>query len=411
MTMRILWVKVGNLWPPNTGGRLRSFHIVSELARRHRVIVVTTRGPGEDPQDLASELSHCEEIVSVPYQAPKQGSAAFAGALLRSWLSPLPVDMWKWRVPAVKIAVDRLMAERKIDVCVADFLLAIGNVPRAGPAPVVFFSHNVEHMIWKRLCEAEKHPLRRALLEIEWRKMRRYERRACAQAKITVAVSDVDREILAANAPGAGVHTVPTGVDVSYFMPNGYREAQNTLVFTGSMDWVPNEDAIFYFLEKILPPVRREIPGVTLSVVGRDPTPRLLAAAAAAGVRVTGTVADVRPYVAAGAVYIVPLRIGGGTRLKIFEALAMAKPVVSTAIGAEGLPLVPGEHFLQADDPSDFARAVVSLLRDPARRKALGMAGRKLVEERYSWQRVAREFETRCQEAIDLTRGAAEKKL
>jgi glycosyltransferase involved in cell wall biosynthesis len=255
-------------------------------------------------------------------------------------------------------------------------------------------------MIWKRLCEVERHWLKRALLEVEWRKMRRYESRACARAKVTVAVSEVDREILAAQAPGAGVHTVSTGVDVSYFKPNGYREAPAALVFTGSMNWYPNEDAIFYFMEKILPLVRREIPGATLAVVGRDPSPRLLAAAAASGVRVTGTVPDVRPYVAEGAVYIVPLRVGGGTRLKIFEALAMEKPVVSTAIGAEGLPLVDGEHFVKADDPEDFARAVVALLRDPERRKALGAAGRKLVEERYSWKQVAREFEARCQEAI-----------
>ncbi len=399
--MRILWVKVGNLWPPNTGGRLRSFHIVSELARRHRVTLVTTNGPGENPAELAARLAHCEKVLAIPYQAPKQGSAAFAGALLQSWLSPLPVDMWKWRIPAVKAAVERIMAENKIDVCVADFLLAIANVPLTGPAPVVFFSHNVEHMIWKRLAEVEPSPLKRALLDLEWRKMRRYERRACELAQATVAVSDADRDLLKSCAADAEVHTVPTGVDVSYFSPNGYREAPAALVFTGSMDWYPNEDAIFYFMEKILPAVRRALPSVTLSVVGRDPTARLRAAAAAAGVRVTGTVDDVRPHVAAGAVYIVPLRIGGGTRLKIFEALAMGKAVVSTTIGAEGLPLVDGEHFIRADEPSDFARAVVALLGDPARRSALGAAGRKLVEERYSWSSVAREFETRCREAMN----------
>jgi glycosyltransferase involved in cell wall biosynthesis len=399
--MRILWVKVGNLWPLNTGGRLRSFHTISELARRNPVIVLTTRGPGENPEDLAAELPHCEEIVSLPYEAPKQGSFGFAKALARSWLSPLPVDMWKWRIPAVKSAAERLIAEKNIDVCVADFLLAAANVPLDGPAPVVFFSHNVEHMIWKRLCEVETRWWRRALLEIEWRKMRRYESQACARAQLTVAVSDTDRATLAARAPGAGVRSISTGVDVSYFTPNGYHEAPAALVFTGSMDWYPNEDAILYFMETILPAIRREIPGARLSVVGRNPTPRLLAAASAASVRVTGTVTDIRPYVAEAAVYIVPLRIGGGTRLKIFEALAMAKAVVSTSIGAEGLPLVHGEHFLQADDARDFAGAVVSLLRDPERRKALGASGRRLVEEHYSWQHAAREFEIRCREVVN----------
>src|SRR6185503_7113005 len=143
-------------------------------------------------------------------------------------------------------------------------------------------------------------------------------------------------------------------------------------VFTGSMDWYPNEDGILYFADTILPLIRRECPDAQVTVVGRDPSARLRAAASGRGVRLTGTVEDVRPYMSDAAVYVVPLRVGGGTRLKIFEALAMGKPVVSTTVGAEGLPLVPGKHYLRADEPADFARAVVALLRDPARRRRLG---------------------------------------
>jgi glycosyltransferase involved in cell wall biosynthesis len=173
------------------------------------------------------------------------------------------------------------------------------------------------------------------------------------------------------------------------------------------MDWYPNEDAILYFIADILPRLRRDVPGTSLAVVGRDPTDRLRAACAAAGVRVTGTVTDVRPYVAEAAVYVVPLRVGGGTRLKIFEALAMGKAVVATQVGAEGLPIVSGEHFLQADSPEDFAQAVATLLKDPGRRQALGMAGRRLVEERYSWTQVTTEFEGHCEELVSrqATRG------
>jgi glycosyltransferase involved in cell wall biosynthesis len=189
-------------------------------------------------------------------------------------------------------------------------------------------------------------------------------------------------------------------VDTSFFTPNGVHEAPARLVFTGAMDWYPNEDAILYFIDGILPSIRREVPRVALTVVGRNPSSRLRAAAEAAGVRVTGTVEDVRPWVAEATVYVVPLRVGGGTRLKIFEGLAMSKAVVSTTVGAEGLPLVDGTHFVRADAPAAFADAVVSLLRDPFRRKALGMAGRRLVEERYSWTRVAREFEAHCEEAL-----------
>src|SRR5437867_3304682 len=151
--MRILWVKVGGLWPLNTGGRLRSFHIISELSRRHRVIVLTTHGPRDDPEGLAARLSQCEQVMSVPYAIPKHGSPRFVLALLRSWFSPYPVDLWKWRVPALRAEAIRLVETREVDLCVADFLFAFSNLPLGGPVPIVLFEHNVEHVIWKRLCQ------------------------------------------------------------------------------------------------------------------------------------------------------------------------------------------------------------------------------------------------------------------
>src|SRR5206468_1255321 len=222
----------------------------------------------------------------------------------------------------------------------------------------------------------------------------------CAQARVTIAASDADRELLAAAAPGASVRAVPTGVDIDYFAPDGVAEVPGRLVFTGSMDWYPNEDGIAHFIEAVLPRIRREVPAAALTVVGRNPSARLRGAAAAAGVRVTGLVDDVRPQMAEAAVYVVPLRIGGGTRLKIFEALSMAKADVTTTVGAEGLRLAPGRHFLQADEPAGFAEAVTSLLRDAARRRAIGAAGRRLVEERYSWSRVVNEFEHQSGEVL-----------
>jgi glycosyltransferase involved in cell wall biosynthesis len=397
--MRILWLNVGGLWPLNTGGRQRSFHIISELARRHRVTVLTTHGAGDDAAGLAANLADCEAVLSVPYSLPKRDSAGFALALLRSWLSPLPVTLWKWRIPELRNEVRRLLAPKNIDLCVVDFLYAQPNLPRRVTVPTVLFEHNAEYLIWKRLCEAEKNPVKRALLGIEWRKLRRAEARACADAAVTLAVSENDRAVLAAAAPQARVQAIPTGVDTSYFHPNGTRQAAAKLVFTGSMDWYPNEDGILYFIDSILPLIRREVPEASVTVVGRNPTAKLRAAAGPA-VHVTGTVDDVRPYIAEAAVYVVPLRLGGGTRIKIFEALAMGKAVVSTRIGAEGLPVVSGEHFIEADEPEDFARAVVALIREPERRKRLELAGRMLVEERYSWRQAAREFETRCEEVL-----------
>jgi len=430
--MRILWVKIGGLWPPDRGGRLRSYHTISELGRRHQVTVATTHVPGETP-DSVDTLPNTARVLSFPHRLPKQGSPAFALALARSWVSTLPVDLSKARVPALERAVRGLLASGAVDVCVADFLAAWPNVPARAPVPAVLFEHNVEHAIWQRLARTETRWLRRALLEIEWRKMRRVEARACRAAALTIAVSEADRAQLAAaiarapaasaaaiargpaasaaaiarapaasamGAPAARIESIATGVDTEYFAPSAALERPASLVFTGSMDWYPNEDAVLHMIDAILPAIRAEVPDASLTVVGRNPSARLVEAAARAGVRVTGTVDDVRPFVAEGAVSIVPLRVGGGTRLKIFEALAMGKAVVSTSIGAEGLPLTPGEHYLAADEPAAFARAVVGLLRDAESRRRLGEAGRQLVEARYSWAETARAFEAYLEEAI-----------
>jgi glycosyltransferase involved in cell wall biosynthesis len=182
---------------------------------------------------------------------------------------------------------------------------------------------------------------------------------------------------------------VPTGVDTDYFRPSGTPARATELVFTGSMDWLPNQDAMRYFCRHVLPLVRANEPGARLTIVGRSPTPAVLSLAKEAGVRVTGRVDDVRPYMDDAAVYIVPLRIGGGTRLKIFEAMAMGKAVVSTTVGAEGLPVADGEHLLIADEPQSFADAVVRVIRDRGQRERLGSAARALVLERYDWSAVA----------------------
>lgn len=399
--MRILWVKMGGLWPPTSGGRTRSLQIISELSRRHAVTVVTTHGDADDPDGLVEHLSGCERVISFPYQVPKQDSAAFPITVARSWLSRDPVDLWKWRVPAVRECASGLVGAGCVDVCIADFLFAVANVPLGHVVPTVLFEHNVEYLIWKRLRDLETVAWRRALLGVEWRKLRAREAAACRACDVTIAVSEDDRDRLQALAPTAQITWIPTGVDTNYFNTNTDAERPAHLVFSGSMDWHPNEDAVRYFIDEILPLIRAEVPAVTFSVVGRNPSPHLRAAAADAGVEVTGTLDDIRPAIAEGAICIVPLRAGSGTRLKIFEALAMGKAVVSTTVGAEGLDIESGRHYVAADGSQNFARAVIDLLNDPVRRRAIGAAGRRLVERRYSWAQVARPFESHCQSAVD----------
>src|SRR5262249_20219142 len=176
--MRLLWVKVGGLWRPDRGGRLRSFHVIAELSRRHRVTVLTTHATAAEREGLRAALPGCEAVISVEHRLAKRGSAGFAAALVRSWLSPLPVDISQARLPAVRREADRLIAAGPVDSCIADFLAAIPNVPLAAPVPRVLFEHNVEHVIWRRLAAGEPRWWRRVLIELEWRKMRRFEAKA-----------------------------------------------------------------------------------------------------------------------------------------------------------------------------------------------------------------------------------------
>ena len=362
--------------------------------------LVTTHGPGDDAEGLARQLPDCHQVVSIPYDVPKRGSSSFPLTVARSWLSSYPVDLWKWRLEEVRSLVLDIAGREQIDLLVSDFLFAAPNVPLGGTVPVVLFEHNVEYLIWKRLCALERNPLKRLLLEIEWRKLRARESDLCRSADLTIAVSGEDRTRLQSMAPGARVGDIPTGVDTSYFTPAGRAQIPGRLVFSGSMDWHPNEDAVIYFGEEILPAIRERVPDASFAIVGRNPTGTLRDAAARLGMVVTGTVDDVRPYLDEAAVYVVPLRAGSGTRMKIFEALGMAKAVVSTTVGAEGLALTDGKEFIAADDPRDFASAVVHLLHDQAHREALGQAGRALVVERYSWDQVAHAFEKLCAEVV-----------
>jgi glycosyltransferase involved in cell wall biosynthesis len=261
----------------------------------------------------------------------------------------------------------------------------------------VIFTHNVEAEIWRRHAETDRPRLARLLYRMQHRRMRTYEGRTLGRFDAVLAVSDVDRDTFGRLYPGSvkrAIHVVPTGVDTGFFAPSPSEPASRHLVFTGSMDWLPNEDAMTFFCSEVLPRIRAHDPNTTLTIVGRAPTRGVRKLADLDGVTVTGRVDDVRPYVGGAAVYVVPLRIGGGTRLKIFEAMAMGKAVVSTSVGAEGLPVSDGEHLLIADQPAAFADRVLELFRDLSRRRSLEESARSLVMERYDWSAVAGELET-----------------
>ncbi len=390
--MRILWLKSDLLLPLDKGGKLRTWHLLRHLAQHHEVTYFAFAEPDTSQADIDGMMEVAARVETITRSDVRKGSWRFYADAAAHILDPLPYAVGKYRSRPFRRRLNELLREGAFDLIVCDFLPPAVNLPDRLPCPAVIFTHNVESEIWRRHVDARTDRLGRWLYGFQYRRMLRYEERALRRFSGVLAVSTADRDTLTRIYPGAivgPVYVVPTGVDTGYFSPSSSDPGARGLVFTGSMDWLPNEDAMLFFHRDVLPLVRAEEPAVTLTIVGRAPTPAVARLAEAAGVRVTGRVDDVRPYMRDAAVYIVPLRIGGGTRLKIFEAMAMGKAVVSTTVGAEGLPVTSGEHVLLADNPVAFAKAIVRLLRDLDHRRRLEAAAHALVVERYDWSAVA----------------------
>jgi sugar transferase (PEP-CTERM/EpsH1 system associated) len=394
--MKILWLNTNLLLPLDKGGKLRTWHLMRHLATRHEITYVSFGEPDHDPADRDRMREVCTRIEVIPRADTPKGTLKFKAEAAAHILKRLPYAIGKYRSTAYRTVVQDLLTGGGFDLIVCDFLFPAVNLPRRLPCPAVIFTHNVESEIWRRHADTQPGWLSRALFRSQWRRMVRYEGRTLARFDLVLAVSDADRESFRARygaRASAPIYVVPTGVDTDYFHPMPIRATPTHLVFTGSMDWLPNEDGMRYFVRDILPLIRREEPGATFSIIGRAPTPAVRKLAEDAGIEVTGRVDDVRPHVARGGIYVVPLRIGGGTRLKIFEAMAMGRAVVSTTIGAEGLPVTDGRDIVLADDPARFAEAVVRLMRDGTARAALEHAARQAVEA-YAWPVVARDLDT-----------------
>lgn len=395
--MRLLWLNANLLLPLDKGGRLRTWHLMRHLAARHDITYLCFAG-AQDVERYGPAMSEvCTRLETVPRRDAPKGSLRFYARVAGHVLDPVPYAVAAYRSRGFRRRLEALLAGGGFDRIICDFLVPAVNLPRRLPCPAVLFTHNVEAEIWRRHADTATNPLRRALYHQQWRRMQRFEGHALARFDRVLAVSDVDRETfhrLYAREFQGPTTVVPTGVDTSYFRPAPSTEpGPNQLVFVGSMDWLPNEDGVTWFCRDVLPRIRAEVPEATLSIVGRAPTAAVQRLADGAGVVVTGRVDDVRPALHEAAVSIVPLRIGGGTRLKIFESMAAGTAVVSTSIGAEGLPCEPGRHLLIGDDPDAFAGAVVTLLRDPGRRAAIAAAAHELVVTHFDWSAAAAHLE------------------
>ncbi|HZH32734.1 MAG TPA: glycosyltransferase [Pyrinomonadaceae bacterium] len=409
--LRILWLKTELLHPVDKGGKIRTFHMLKELKREHHITYLTLDDGSGAPDAEERATEYCHELVRVEHRTRAKFSAGFYGELAANLVSPLPYFMKKYKSAGMRREIERLAASGQFDVLVCDFLQPGVNLPPRLPLATVLFQHNVEAMIWKRHYEVQTNPLKKSYLYGQWRKSHAYERAACRRFDHVVAVSAEDRETMERAYGLKSVSDVPTGVDTEFFRPRGEeRREPHNLVFTGSMDWLPNEDAIQFFTREIMPRIRERVPGATLTVVGRNPYASLVELGKRdSSIIVTGRVEDVRPYMERAAAYIVPMRVGGGTRLKIYEAMAMEKPIVSTTVGAEGLPVANGRELLLADTAKDFAASVVRVLTDEAEARELGARAAVAVREKFSWDKVSEAFAEACGRAVatHATAGAA----
>jgi len=395
--MHILWVKSDLLVPLDKGGKLRTWHLMRHLQRRHEITYLSYADSGVRADDLLAMRQVARRVVTVPRNDALKGSLRFYADVARHIANPLPYAVAKYRSEAFRSALVGLLNESRVDLVVCDFLVPAINLPDRLPCPAVLFTHNVESEIWRRHADQQDGAIGRWLYGLQHRRMLDFERQALGRFDEVLAVSEQDRDTFERLYQGATrkpACVVPTGVDTSYFTADEREPNAGRLVFTGSMDWLPNEDAMTFFCRDVLPLIRTRCPEVQLTIVGREPTRGVRNLATQNGIVVTGRVEDVRPFIREAAVYIVPLRIGGGTRLKIFEAMAMGKAVVSTTVGAEGLPVVDDRHLAIADDPQAFADAVIRVLNDNPYRQRLGRSACELVTSRFDWSVVASDLES-----------------
>lgn len=388
--MRILWVKAGRLLPVDTGGKIRSYNIVRQLSTRHDVTVLTYY---DGPKDREYEQAMAEQFRSAV--TIHTGSAAStlgtAARYLRYVPSKAPFAVTKFTAPAVRRSIEQRLAGGEVDVAVCDFLSASLNFPVRPPVPCVLFQHNVESVLWQRQAREERQPVRRAVFRLESAKMSRYEAAAVRRFDHVIAVSDADRDAMRDMVPFDRMSVVPTGVDTLKYRPAGCAPQDGLVLFLGSMDWEPNVDGVEFFCREVWPHVMAAVPHARFRVVGRNPLPSIRRLASSS-VEITGTVPSVLEHLHQAAVVVVPLRIGGGTRLKIYESMAAAKAVVSTTIGAEGLDVHDGRDIVLADTAGAFAAAVVRVLKDAAERRRIETAAIELAR-RYDWREVSVTFE------------------
>lgn len=394
----LLFVSTRFLFPVDSGGKIRTVQILRGLMGgqfRIRLMAPASAALVERFQDEIASI--CDEFLWWP---EKQRGRTFYYSRLRYLGSALPIPV-RTDVDTTAQAMVTAEIQKSPSIAVFDFLHAAVLMPDEPPCATLLFTHNVEAELFRRHYAVAGNPLMKAMWKSQYRKMHAFEKLSVKRFDNIVAVADRDRDAFVRDYGLADASVIPTGVDLDFF---SYSDPvrDDEVVFCGSMDWLANQRAMLWFLEQIWPEIARRRPAARMTVVGRSPPASLVRRVEQSGFNwsFTGYVDDVREHMRGAAVSVIPLTVGGGTRLKAFESMAMGIPLVSTTIGVEGLNLQPGEHFVLADDPSEFAGAVLDLLADGDNRLKIAADARRLVEDKFSYEVAAESFAVACNLAI-----------
>jgi len=389
--MRLLFVTPYVPYPPSFGGSIRIYNLARELACRNEVSILAfaeTDGMG-DPKGLKP---FCREVICVPRDVSAKRWRQFASIFSkRSFQITFHYNV------CMQKAIEDTVSRLNIEAIIVEFSQMTGFSFPKGIA-LILDEHNVEYDLLARMAEKGS-PVRKLFNRLEVQKFRKEELRAVRDATLTLVTSRRDRELLERDVPGLNAAVVTNGVDVAYFSRPEVPRKPNTAVFVGATHYYPNEDGVLFFLNEVLDRILLEMPDFRFVVVGGNPPPSLTGAVSG-NVEVTGFVDDVRPYMWQASVFVVPLRMGGGTRFKVVEALAAETPVVSTRLGSEGIPVTSGKEVMLADEPAAFADAVLAILRDENLSRHLSTNGLAFVKKHFDWSVVGRGLEAAIRSAI-----------
>jgi polysaccharide biosynthesis protein PslH len=384
--MKILFLSSNSPYPIKDGHSMRTYNILAQIAKRNKVYFLSYFLTNEEEKKFNQIKKICVSAKGLHLTLTRSCFQTFF-ALVKNIFSSLPFVAEKYFSKEMVSEIKLILKQEDIDVVHVDILPMMIYAPLFTGYPIVLVEHNVESLLQERRVKLTNNPISKLFWYLQYKKLSAFESKQVGSATCCAAVSYQEKKLLSEMNSEARIEIVPNGVDTRYFQPNGTVQS-DSLVFVGGLHWFPNSDGMSFFLEKIYPVITKSLRNIKVVVIGKENSNFKYAGK----IEQVGFVDDVRPYVHSAKVFIVPLRIGGGTRLKILDAMAMGKAIVSTSIGCEGLEVVKNRHIIIEDDPLKFANSVIELLLDEKKRKSLGENARKLVEEKYEWEIIGKKM-------------------